>query len=169
MLLALSLAGCLLGCGPNEIEREAKRLAETLVDGRKHLADGEPDLAIACFDQVIEESNYVEAYVERGQAYREKGEQDRALKDLSTALQLQSDHVSALYRRGLLYNELRNFPAALSDFDRALETLDRDRDEMTPEAKLRVPKDSWVLHNRGLAYFGLEEYEKAIRDFDAVL
>ena len=160
-LVSIALVA-LLGCGPTEAEREAKKLVTILVQGEQHLADGNPDLAIACFDRVIESTDYADAYLARGNAYHELGEPARALRDCETALRLQPEYVAAIYLRGLLHNELRDFRTALADFDLLLQTQSSVPDKMRPKVEL-------ILHNRGLSWYGLGEYEKAIHDFDAAI
>ena len=94
LIIAVTLISCVSGCGPTE----AERLAAIQVQGVEHLDAGETDLAIACFDQVIEESDFADAYVWRGQAYKDKGEWEQALRDYSTALKSKKSKSAGISR-----------------------------------------------------------------------
>ncbi len=54
------------------------------------------DLAIADFDRAIEvQPDYAEAYSNRGEAYEDKGDYERAIADYGRAIELQPDVAEA--------------------------------------------------------------------------
>ena len=64
------------------------------------------DQAIADYNMAIElKPDYAQAYVNRGNAYRDKGVIDRAIADYSKAIELKPDYAQAYYNRGGAYNK----------------------------------------------------------------
>ncbi len=78
-------------------------------------------------------------------AYEEK-RYDEALADLRQALELDPNHVDALYYTGLVH-------LALGRLDEAAEALER--------ARTQGPKDEAILFQLGVVYFSQGKYEKA--------
>src|SRR5262249_39128129 len=89
-----------------------------------------------------------EADVYVGQAIVEFDDKryDAALENLRRALEIEPDHVQALYYTGVVYMAQRQ-PA------RAVPFLER--------ARARVPSDAVVAFQLGLAYFAQERYDRA--------
>src|SRR2546427_1705385 len=94
------------------------------------------------------EAQRTEADVYVGQAIVEFDDKryDAALENLRRALEVEPDHVQALYYTGVVYMAQRQ-PA------RAVPFLER--------ARARVPNDSVVTFQLGLAYFAQERYDRA--------
>ena len=97
---------------------------------------------------VIAEAQRTEADVYVGQAIVDFDDKryDSALDNLRRALEVEPDHVQALYYTGVVYMAQRQ-PA------RAVPFLER--------ARARVPNDSVVAFQLGLAYFAQERYDRA--------
>src|SRR5213593_1669118 len=96
----------------------------------------------------IAEAQRTEADVYVGQAIVDFDDKryDSALDNLRRALEVEPDHVQALYYTGVVYMAQRQ-PA------RAVPFLER--------ARSRVPTDSVVAFQLGLAYFAQERYDRA--------
>ena len=70
--------------------------------------------------QCENEGTQVAAYNNRGLAYYELGEFDRALEDYSQAIALDPDYAYAYFGRAYTYYELGRNDEAIADFDQAL-------------------------------------------------
>ena len=94
------------------------------------------------------EAQRTEADVYVGQAIVDFDDKryDSALDNLRLALEVEPDHVQALYYTGVVYMAQRQ-PA------RAVPFLER--------ARARVPSDSVIAFQLGLAYFAEERYDRA--------
>jgi tetratricopeptide (TPR) repeat protein len=76
--------------------------------------------AIDKFSQIISNNpNSVEAYYQRGSAYKNTGGTERAIEDFSKVIELCNDHAEAYHNRGLLYMEITDAKKAILDFRRA--------------------------------------------------
>ncbi len=93
-------------------------------------------------------------HVQRGIAWGEKGDYDRAIVDHSTALKLDTRVRLANYYRGTAYSSQGENARAIADFDAA--------------ATLR-PDDPVVYHARGLELAIKGDYLRAVADFDKAL
>ena len=149
---------------------------------------------IQYFDKAIRvKPDYAEALYERGNSHLLLGDADKALDDLSKAVQLEPSNTDALaqlgfvsLQRGLSESGQRNGQSAkiLFDLNRGIEQLtrwlsavpeDQEVDEDDPEAIRREN----VLLNRSAAYIGLGEeqaasdgaayYQKAMEDANAAI
>src|SRR5260370_22252704 len=94
------------------------------------------------------------ALANRGYAYRNKYEYDRAIQDLDQAIKLDPDNALAFVNRGDAYRNKREYDHAIRDYDQAIK-LD--------------PNDAIALNSRGSAYAGKRDYDRAIRDFDQAI
>ena len=63
----------------------------------------------------------VEAYVNRGAAYEQRGDADRAIQDYDRAIELEPNVADAYFTRGRAYGQKGDLNRAVQDFDRALE------------------------------------------------
>ncbi|MBD2578210.1 tetratricopeptide repeat protein [Oscillatoria sp. FACHB-1406] len=76
--------------------------------------------AINEFSRVIElDANFPQAYLGRGKAYREAGDYQASIQDLSTQIQV-DPFGAAYYERGLTYQALGEPRRALEDFNQAI-------------------------------------------------
>ena len=153
---------------PGDLDRAFEDLNEAL--------DGDPDLA--------------PAHVARGNAHlarRGEGDLARALEDYSRAIELDPNSSTAYFNRGLVYSEMEDLTASLSDLRRA-QTLSPNnvvfnRVLCWQMAVSGIPQDSLpvceraVAHDptsqsreaRGVAYALTGRPEKAIADLEAFL
>ena len=95
------------------------------------------------------------AYHNRGFAYGELKQYDKAIADFDKAIELNPEDVHVDYRnRGVAYRKLKQYDKAIADYDKAIELN---------------PKDADTYHNRGFAYDELKQYDKAIADYDKAI
>lgn len=94
------------------------------------------------------------AHYRRGEAYRLKGEFDRAIEDFSQVLTLAPNDVTTRIQRGNAYLGKRQYQEAVDDFSRAIK-ID--------------PKSGTAYYNRGRVFAMAQRYDQAIRDFDQAL
>ncbi|OPX83652.1 MAG: TPR repeat-containing protein YrrB [Pelotomaculum sp. PtaB.Bin104] len=94
------------------------------------------------------------AYNNRGDAYLDLGQYEKAITDYSKAIELDPESAEAYLKRGLAYGKLGQYKKAITDYSRAI--------EMDPESAEAYLK-------RGLAYGKLGQYEKAITDFSRAI
>jgi len=96
------------------------RGAEYYNRGTAHIAKGEYDQAIACFDKAIAiAEDFPEAYCNRGTAYYEKGELDLAIADFDRAIELDPDCAEAYYNRAVARYDKGEYDKARADVKNA--------------------------------------------------
>ncbi len=59
------------------------------------------------------------AYFNRGNAYDDLGQYQRAIQDYTRAIQLDPDLAQAYYNRGIVYYNLGEYQRAIQDYDKA--------------------------------------------------
>jgi tetratricopeptide (TPR) repeat protein len=84
-----------------------------------------PDLSISgCTAMILSgretPGNLAEAFYNRGVAYDNKGQPDRAIEDYDQAIRLNPNHAKAFYNRGVAYTIKRQHDRAIEDFDHAI-------------------------------------------------
>lgn len=122
--------------------------------GLAELAAGRHSDAISAFDDVLAQApDRAAAYYNRGVAYYGRKVFDKAVADLTRAIEL-SPNARAYRSRGLALVCLGRHEQAVSDYTKSLQL---------------APAHGKTLRNRGLAYFALDEYEKAEHDFNAAI
>jgi len=88
--------------------------------GTVHIAKGEYDQAIACFDKALGiAGDFPEAYCNRGTAYYEKGRCDRAISDFDKAIELNPDFAEAYYNRAVARYDKGEYDKARADVKNA--------------------------------------------------
>ena len=102
-----------------------RRLRSTVPDhlkeGRKLLAQGAYDAALAELNKALEISPYLgEAYYQRGCVHEARGRIDEALADFDHALQCDPQHAHAYLHRGRIRTEKGDLEPALADFDQVM-------------------------------------------------
>ncbi|MFI5018775.1 MAG: tetratricopeptide repeat protein [Dongiales bacterium] len=122
-------------------------------------SDSKPSQRIDLCTQVIESGEYAGsklawAYVNRGSAYGESGQPDKAIVDFNEALRLSPNYATALADRGIAYSQQGQSERAMQDLNAALSSS---------------PDLDWVLSSRGCVYAGLGQYQRAVQDYDAAL
>src|SRR5262245_10171978 len=94
------------------------------------------------------------AYVNRGNAYSEMGDQDRAITDFTTAIWINPREVEAYNSRGLAHNRKGDCDLAIADFNRAMQIS---------------PGNPAHYNNRGIAYQCKQDYDQAFADYNRAL
>jgi tetratricopeptide (TPR) repeat protein len=98
--------------------------------------------------------NNAEAYNDRGNAYYNKGEYDRAIADLNEAIRLDPNFVWAYNNRGNAYYNKGDIDRAIADYSEAMR-LD--------------PNYAWAYGSRGLAYKNKSPKNQAIQDWEKAI
>lgn len=93
-------------------------------------------------------------FYSRGTESLTKGQNEKAIKEYTKALELDPKHKNANNHRGIAYKRLNRFDLAMADFNRALE-LD--------------PNDADSYANRGLIYTAQRRFDLALKDFDRAI
>ena len=91
-----------------------------------------------------------EAYYNRGNAYKNKGEFDTAIQDYTKAIDLNPEDADVYYNRGVAYYRKGELDRAIQDFRKAI-NLNPDLTE--------------AYYNRGIAYKNKGEFDTAIQDY----
>jgi tetratricopeptide (TPR) repeat protein len=98
--------------------------------------------------------NLAVTYNNRGLAYHELKQHEKAIEDYNKAIELNPKYAVAYNNRGFAYHELKQYEKAIEDFSKAIE---------------HNPKDAEAYNNRGVAYGGLKEHESAIEDYNKAI
>ena len=117
------------------------------------------DLRISGCTTVIQsgkepKNNLVIAFNNRGTAYSDKGQHDRAIEDYDQAIKLSPKRAIVFFNRGFSYRTKGQHDRAIEDYDQAI--------------KLN-PKLAIAFFNRGTAYSDKGRHERAIQDFDQAI
>ena len=120
---------------------------------------GNYDLAIDHYTRCLNEGELtlgtqVILFNNRGVAYEDKGDYDRAIADYDQAIRLEPDYASAFNNRGVAYRLKSDYDRAIRDYDQAI--------RLKPDYAL-------AFNNRGYAYRQKGEYDHAIRDYDQAI
>lgn len=91
------------------------------------------------------------AYVNRGYAYRSKGQCELALADFDKAIGMRANKPHVYRARGSVYLCLKRYNEALADLNYAIE---------------KDPSDAWAFLYRGRAHLALGDRTNAKSDFD---
>jgi len=127
-------------------------------------------------------------YVNRGTAYFNKGDLDRAIQDYDQAIRLNPKDMSAYYSRGGAYNKKGNYDRAIQDLNEAIrlnpndksayvvrgdtykEKRDYDRAIQDFNEVIHLdPTDARAYSDRGSANIGKDDYDHAIQDYDQAI
>ncbi len=113
-----------------------------------------PDDAIAYYTEVIrldppDPSTVSVAHYNRGVAYSEKGEVERAIEDYDQTIRLNPNSAGAYNNRGYAYRQKGEVERAIKDYDRAIQIK---------------PDNVLFYNNRGIALLHQQEWEKAKSD-----
>jgi len=124
----------------------------------------------------------------RGNAYHDKGDDDRAIQDYNEAIRLKPSDPTAFNNRGVAYKAKGDNDRAIQDFSEAIRlkpdyatafnnrgsvfgaTEDNDRALQDYEEALRLrPNYASALHNRGRWYLQKGDLERAIQDYERAI
>jgi Mg2+-importing ATPase len=120
----------------------------------------DPNVQIVKCTQLIERESRgskfhrMTAYLNRGMAYRTKGDLDQALADLGKALRLDPKSERALLGRASIYLATGKLDHAIADYDAAISAYSK-----SPAA----------FFGRGEAYRAKNDFDRAIADYDKAL
>ncbi len=92
-------------------------------------------------------------YFDRGTAYNELHENQKALDDFNKSIEIAPNHF-AYNNRGKINFEMKNFNAALEDFNKAIQVN---------------PNDATAYYNRGTVYFAVQNFNLGMKDFDKAI
>ena len=132
--------------------------------------------------------DFASAYNNRGNAYSDKGENDRAIDDFNTAIQLKPNLAEPYSNRGNTYSGKGDYDLAIDDFNKAIELRpnlaklyvnrgatyndkgehDRAIDDFNTALRLD-PDDFKAYNNRGVAYKNKGEHDRAIEDYNKAI
>jgi len=134
------------------------------VAARQALQAGDTATAIAGYSEAIESrqlspEQLANALINRGFAYQQAQEHDRAVDDYTAALRVDAMsgklRATALYNRGLSQQKLKHPVLAIEDFTSAL--------FLEPEFAHAYYLRGTILRDNGQYLFALSDFEKAIR------
>jgi tetratricopeptide (TPR) repeat protein len=147
--------------------------------------ENDPYQIIARMDGVVEAyPEEASAYIVRGLAFGELGEDELAIEDFTQAIELDGQNPAAYLNRGGVYYEMGDYDRAIEDYDTALAIdpeypllyynrglvnyargeLEQALVDYTQAIEL-APSLDQAYNNRGLVYFDLGNYEQAIVDY----
>jgi tetratricopeptide (TPR) repeat protein len=115
----------------------------------------EPDVSITACSEIIargkreKKSRRIEAYINRGSAYRLKGELDLAIADLGKALQLNPMLPRALVARAAIHAAKGNLDQAIAGYTKAIAAQ---------------PKSVEAYHGRAIVYRSKGQLDRALAD-----
>ena len=111
--------------------------------------------SITLWNDVISKYDYtLIACFNRGVAYRNLGEWDKAIADYTKAIELDPKYAEAYCDRGVSYSNLGQWEKAISDYSSAIRI-----NPQFPDA----------ISNRGIAYCNLLQWDKAITDYSRAI
>ena len=93
-------------------------------------------------------------YNNRGLAYSDLGQKERAIQDYDKAIQLNPNLAEVYNNRGCAYDSLGQKERAIQDFNKAIQLN---------------PNDDYAYNNRGVAYKNLNQNERAIQDYNKAI
>ena len=146
--------------------------------------------AIEHYSRAIElNPRLVEAYNNRGIAYRAKGEVDRAIADYDKTIELNPKYAEAYYNRGAAYiDDKGEVDRAIADYDKTIELnpkyaeayysrgiayIKKSKDDRAIEDYSKAielnPKYADAYNNRGIAYIKKGKDDRAIEDFSKAI
>jgi len=99
---------------------------------------------------ISKKQNTAEAFNNRGLAYHELKQYDKAIEDYNQAIKLDPAQVIAYNNRGNSYYERNEYQLALADFNQSLQ---------------RKPDYAKAHLNRGLVYYQMDNTDQACEDF----
>jgi tetratricopeptide (TPR) repeat protein len=130
------------------------------------------------------------AHANRGMAFMYKGDVDRALADLTRAIEIDPTYAIAFTDRGTVYDSKNDHARAIADFDAAIKLDPKSSDALTGRCAARAEQgddlqgavadcnqalqtrgnnSAGALNSRGFAYLRLGQYDNAIADYNAAL
>ncbi len=145
-LLAAVIVAAAAPARADELRINAYRCSSSTID---------PDLKIGACNWLLNSGRLFEidiptAFNNRGNAYDDKGQYDRAIRDFDEAIRLKPDYAYAFNNRGFAYKNKGHYDRAIRDFDEAI--------------RLK-PDYARAFGNRGEAYEKLGRRDQALRNY----
>lgn len=117
--------------------------------------EGNYEVAVLSIDHILKlDKKNINAYVQRGNIYRESGYNEKALADYDAALSLDENNYAALSGRAYLYASIQENRKALADYDTLLDMN---------------PADTVALYNHGCLLADEGYYNESMEDLEMVL
>jgi tetratricopeptide (TPR) repeat protein len=133
------------------VEWFEKALALLMKGG--HFTD--PKLALDYLSRALQlDTNYGDAYYNRGVAHGDLGQYHKAIEDYNQAIRLDPNQADAFINRGNEYNNLGQYQQAIRDYNKSIKLDSNNAD---------------AFSNRGVAYSKLEQYQKAIESYNQAI
>jgi tetratricopeptide (TPR) repeat protein len=127
-------------------------------DVKKCYESSNPDVIIYYCTRAIQsrlsEKELARAFSNRGNAYNEKEDYDRAIQDYDQAIRLKPNHAPTFSNRGVAYGRKGDYDRAIQDYDQAIRLN---------------PNNADAFSNRGAAYVRKGDYDRAIQDHDQAI
>ena len=99
--------------------------------------------------------NYLEAYVARGWAYRNKNDLDSAISDFTRAIEIDPNNASHYHSRGAVYAEKGDLNRSFLDFNQAI--------KIEPNRASHYYDRGTVLYHRGNLYQANADWSRSIK------
>jgi tetratricopeptide (TPR) repeat protein len=178
----------------NEAETELKQVTKPIKEtyfyfGKVHFANNDFEKSLSALGSALSlDENYVDAYLQRINVYRELNDIERAIADLQKVIEIQPDKIENILLSAKLNKLNKNFNSCVRDYNKVLQ-LDSDNVEALFElgilssktknyeialvyflkvAELDNSKKEAFLE-LGKIYFAIEEYQKAINSFSEAI
>jgi protein O-mannosyl-transferase len=139
-------------------------------------------------DAVLKSPDKARPYDNRGFAYENRVELEKAIDDYSKAILINPDYSTAYFNRGKVYTNLQKWDNALADYSRAIRINPEDAlvrldrgfaygsiglwSKSIADFSIAIcidPQYGMAYNNRGFAYYNLGEYSLAIADHTAAI
>ena len=135
---------------------EARRKAEIQTERNDCTSNDSERKIRGCTALIARDQSNAIAFGNRGYAYANKGDYDRAITDYNKAIELDPKYVHAYNMRGMAYaDHKKDYDRAITDYNKAIE-LD--------------PKYVHAYNNRGRAYAdNKKDYDRAITDYNKAI
>lgn len=122
--------------------------------GRIYSIQNRLDEAVSAYSKAINrDASHAQAYRYRASAFKDMGDKPAALEDYTVLLKLKPEAIF-YNRRGLVYEEMKQFKEAAADYTRAIELM---------------PKWAIPYNNRGFAKMNLKDWNGAKEDLETAI
>ena len=119
--------------------------------GNKYENENQYEKAINAYtNAIIFDSNFANAYFNRGFIHSKIGQRKEAIRDYAKAIELDPNDAMAYHNRGNTYYYMGKYEKAIRDYTKVI--------------KLN-PDDTAAYNNRGSSYVDMKDHEEAIRDY----
>lgn len=131
---------------------------------------GDEERAIADSKEALRREPYNQHYVDRladfynhfGVQHQKKKDLNKAIMCVTEAIRLRPNDAQHYSNRGNYYVTMDDYPAALSDFEKAVQLDPSNTDARGQLKQLAVA----VYYNRGIKQYNLKNYKDALADFE---